>query len=362
MSGSPPATRERIVFLDYLRVLSCYAVILIHSTECYYIGEDGYSLVITDDSKWAAIINSLVRCCVPVFVMITGYLMVPLKTPADVFFKRRFSRIAIPLVVWLLLYSILPLAWKAITVDEMKENLIHVALTFPPSAAHLWYVYMILGVYMFIPIISPWLAQTSEWGEIVFLAVWAVSTIWHYMIGFFPDGMLGSAVWNEFHMLYNFSGFIGYIVLAHYIRVHINWSLKWSLIVGGLLFATGYGVTAGVFYYNLSHTDDIYSLEVPWRFCTFFIVLMAFSVVMVFKALPLPTGRFYKVIQSISKVSYGVYLVHLMLLSPIQKGLSPYMSAPWSALVVSIVTFVSAVVISELLSLLPFGISQVFLG
>lgn len=49
----------------------------------------------------------------------------------------------------------------------------------------------------------------------------------------------GQCFWNEYHMLWYFSGYLGYLVLAHYIRVHLTWSRSKRLWGGGLLMVIG---------------------------------------------------------------------------------------------------------------------------
>ena len=355
------AAHNRVVFLDYLRVLSCYSVILIHSTEFYYIGQDGKSVVRSKDtSLWVSLINSFVRSSVPIFVMISAYLMLPLNVPADVFFKRRFIRVVVPLLVWLLFYAVLPYALGQIGAGELMDNLRLFPICFAPSAAHLWYVYMIVGIYMFMPVLSPWLSQTTRRGEEAFLAVWLLTTFWHYISVFYPNGMLGAAFWNEFHMLHNFSGYIGYIVLGHYIRTHIHWSRLKSLIIGTPLFLIGYVITASVFYYNHWHTDDIYALEVPWRYCTFNIAMMAFGVMVICKCINWPTGALYRLVQGISRLSYGVYLMHICFLPHIHAVVSKMLPVPWSIFLVAVSTFAVSTLVTAILYLLPF--SQYVLG
>ena len=54
----------------------------------------------------------------------------------------------------------------------------------------------------------------------------------------------GEANWNEFGALYYISGFVGYVVLAHYIRTYVNWSWKKTLAVALPMWAVGYAIAA----------------------------------------------------------------------------------------------------------------------
>src|ERR1700754_1920703 len=89
--------------LDVLRVIACYMVIQVHSGEFYYIGDGGVVLN-TPDAHVVDWYNSLCRICVPLFVMISGFFLFPVND-ANTFFKKRLSRVAIPFVLWCILYA-----------------------------------------------------------------------------------------------------------------------------------------------------------------------------------------------------------------------------------------------------------------
>ena len=93
--------KERIVFLDYLRVLSCFMVMAIHSCEPFYLGgEEGTYIATRGDAVWVTLTEVLCRVCVPLFVMASSFLLFPLRTSTGVFFRRRLGRIVVPFVLW----------------------------------------------------------------------------------------------------------------------------------------------------------------------------------------------------------------------------------------------------------------------
>ena len=74
------AGTTRIVFLDYLRVLACLMVIATHSCDSFYIGPGGvWQCASESDRLWLSIIDSIMRAAVPLFVMTSSYLLLPLK-------------------------------------------------------------------------------------------------------------------------------------------------------------------------------------------------------------------------------------------------------------------------------------------
>lgn len=71
--------KNRNFILDLLRVTACYLVIHQHASEFFYIGENG-TVVTGDNTFRIGIITSIARISVPLYVMISGYLLLPMKT------------------------------------------------------------------------------------------------------------------------------------------------------------------------------------------------------------------------------------------------------------------------------------------
>lgn len=343
---------DRVVFLDYLRVIACFMVILVHSCEFFFINGDSIGIRTISDGFWVSVIDSAFRAAVPLFVMASAYLLLPLKDDASRFFKRRFVRVVIPFAVWSLLYAVLPYTWGEITLDTVYDNLTHLLVNFNMASGHLWFVYMLIGLYLFMPILSPWLSSTSKKMEQAFLGIWFVTTFWHYAKLFGGD-FYGECYWNEFHSFWYFSGFIGYLVLAHYVRKYIDWSLRKSLIVGGSLFVVGYLFTAIVYYHNTLTATKLQELELSWRFNSFNVVFMTLGVFLMMKKITFQKGTFYAAIKEISRLSYGIYLMHIFLLGFSYRLLEGYFSTPVTIVMVGTTTFVSCCVLAKVLSYLP---------
>ena len=88
--------RERIGWVDLLRVTACFLVVFSHCCDPF-VGQ-------FDNDRAAfltrAFSGSFVRCCVPLFVMMTGVLLLPVKTGLAGFYRKRIGRILAALVFW----------------------------------------------------------------------------------------------------------------------------------------------------------------------------------------------------------------------------------------------------------------------
>ena len=232
ISSQPQYIMEnsRIVFLDYLRVIACLMVIIVHCVEPFYLGGKGTLIQNWSDGFWCTVIDSALRAAVPLFVMASSYLQFPVKYDTLTFFKKRLVRVGVPFVIFSLLYTLIPLYGT----DGFQPtlNVQRVLLNFVGSAGHLWFIYMLLGLYLLMPMLSPWIDKISKKEEQIFLILWGFTTT----IPFFrlqaqslfdlPE-VWGEASWNEFGTFYYVSGFVGYMVLGHYFRKHVG-TLSWK--------------------------------------------------------------------------------------------------------------------------------------
>ncbi|MDP4205236.1 MAG: acyltransferase family protein, partial [Bacteroidota bacterium] len=329
----------RIVFLDILRVLACFMVIMVHSGEFFYIGNGG--TLIRDNSLWVGIYGSLLRSSVPLFVMISGFLLLPIKlTPSD-FYKRRFTRILIPLLFWSVLYAIIPCLLGEYGTTDMVRNLVRIPINFSDKCGHLWYVYMLIGLYLFIPILSPWIQSTSKRFEQGFLLVWGITLLIPYLKMIFPE-MFGEAYWNPYSSVYYFSGFIGYLVLGHYLKEHVHLPQGKSILIGSLLIILGYAITYYGFALNMESAPDVASVELTWKFTTINVAMMATGLFLIIKSIRINPDMKAGLLTNVSNLSFGMYLAHIFILNQLFKVWSSLFSSPMVIIpILAISTFIT---------------------
>ncbi len=358
---------KRVVFLDYLRALACLTVIIVHSCEFFYIGNGAPLGVSLDNLYWANLIDSLFRPSVPLFVMASSYLLVPLRDDTATFFKRRFTRVVIPFVIWMVLYAVIPQYGGSWSEMDLGANMRGLLFNFPGIAGHLWFVYMLLGVYLLMPIISPWIKSLSKRGEEIFIGVWFLTTFIPFMRYLGQAELYGEAIWNEFSLFYYVSGYIGYVVIAHYIRTYVvDWSWRKTLTVALPMFLVGYAGTAGWFHWFatsevgvnaegmiLGDMAALRDVEASWRFCTPNVALMSVALFLGFKKINCDKGWFYRLIADISRLSYGMYLMHIFVLNAVFRTLTDSLPTPLSIVATAAITYTICYLLTKALSYLP---------
>lgn len=366
---------ERIPFLDYLRVTACFLVMLVHASENFY-GADAsglagpMSMLATEGNRfWVAFWDGACgRIAVPLFMMVSAYLLAPMPEGQTMggFYRRRFKRILPPFITFLLLYTFLPLAWGGMTWEQSLSDLQHIPFNFPSMGGHLWFMYPLISLYLFIPVLSPWLRTARARDERLFLYIFAFSTLTPWLHRYVSPELWGECFWNPFSALWYCSGFIGYLVLAHYVRFHLDWSRARRLRIGLLCFVLGGAFTAWGFWLKGVPGELISTpmLEWAWEFCTPNVLVATFGIFLLFTCIRQP--HVPAAVAELSRLSFGMYLMHMFFLAPIATWMvagdvsSPLLPVGVAIPVIAVLSFFFCAVTTKLLSFLP-G-SKYFIG
>jgi surface polysaccharide O-acyltransferase-like enzyme len=339
--------------LDILRVIACYMVVQIHTGEFYYIGDAG-NVLNTADANCVGWYNSLCRICVPLFVIISGFFLFPVND-TRLFFKKRFSRVAIPFVLWCILYAFYYYFTGAANINTTLVNILHIPINYGVDIGHLWFVYMLLGLYLFAPILSPWIQTASKKGMELYLILWGVAFTIPYIHLIFPE-IWGEAFWNHTPMLYYFSGFLGYVVLANYIKRFYMQPRPWNYTLGIALIVVGYAITAFGFLHRLPTEKYVNTLELTWSFETINVAMMAAGVFLMIKNIKIENinSPFIKLVLDVSAKSYGIYLAHIMVLNFYHAQIDKHFdSAAIKVPLIALSTFITTYIVIKILSFLP---------
>lgn len=320
--------RETIGWIDLLRVIAIALVVVSHCC-------DHYTAFGIDDPEFAlgSFVGSLVRPCVPLFAMMTGVLLFPVKRDMSLtsFYRKRIVRIIVPLIFWSLMLPLVNfLAYTYVwphpanislggpyNVETLVNRLYTWIFNFNYDTIPLWYVYMLIGIYLVIPIVSRWLETASDRDVRVLLCLWVFSLVVPYIQYLAPSlgyqgnygnmGIWGVCSWNAFGSFYYVSGFTGYMILANYLMRHPVRcsSLKLALITVPM-FIVGFIVTYSG-YVGMMPSQNWTLIEMFWSFCSINVLMMTLPVYLwvertQVKSSPLMT--------SLAIMSFGVYLCH----------------------------------------------------
>lgn len=212
----------------------------------------------------------------------------------------------------------------------------------------------LLGIYLFIPVISPWLRKVSAKEERFFILLFLISTCIPYLNRWFGE-VWGQCFWNEYHMLWYFSGYLGYLVTAHYIRTHLTWDRTKRLVIGAISMTIGAALTIFSFYTQAVPGQILETpvIEIGWAFCTINCVLLTIGAFLMFTCIRQKETP--KLIEDMSKMSFGIYLMHIFWLGLWVSVFKNNLALPTVAAIpaISVATFISSYLATKLISFIP---------
>lgn len=193
---------QRITYLDAMRIVATFGVITLH-VFCM----DYHSTIGSYNWFVAVIVDTLVRWSVPIFVMISGALF--LQPSKDVSYRtllrKQYPRLLIAYIFWTIVYGIIMIVKYTMFDGDFKLEAVI-------PHFHLWYIPMLMGVYLFIPILRK-IASEEKMMKTV-LGIWFL-----YLIGCFFDfdnirqmGILFQAN--------SIVAYTGYFLLGYYVSSH----------------------------------------------------------------------------------------------------------------------------------------------
>lgn len=301
---SSPSTlaAPRLVFLDALRVLAIVLVVILHAmapvlVDTKQLGQPGWYLCMLQ--------NPINRAGVPLFFMISGLLLLQdpaIHTPLS-FYRRRLPRLLLPLAVWNGIYLLLrtrPDSFRSSFEDYFRTLLTN------GSCYHMWFIYTILGIYLVAPVLG-FLAQRGGRTYLMILLAAAV----------FPTSILPliNRVLPFQAVVYTpmAEGLLGYFILGFLLgTTEVPRPARMAVYLAG-----GAGYCTDLFT-DLA-TSTAQSIPIPsqnvYRLSHYFVAAALFLWVRSFLQKH-PRARLAAAgpLERLSRLSFGVFWVHILLL------------------------------------------------
>ncbi|HIE35116.1 MAG TPA: hypothetical protein EYP79_02825 [Campylobacterales bacterium] len=292
----------RIIWIDLIKVFAIFSIVVLHSAApiLYQYGR-------IDNTFWHTgnVYDSTVRMAVPLFFILTGTLLLG-KTiqSTTLFLKKRIGRIILPLIFWSILYTLFNIYALNKNLDISTELFYSL---FRREYYHLWFLYAMIGMYLFIPILNIFIISSSKKMQYYFIILWIFS------IAIIPifDNFLNIKAYNYLPML---GGYIGYLVLGHLLsKLIISKKLLFTSLVTfcistlvtiyGTLYLTEQSNKYIGFFYSY------FSISTIFQAVSAFIILRYIGENVIKINLKLNT-----ILIEISNKTLGIYLIHPILL------------------------------------------------
>lgn len=336
--------KEIFSWVDLIRVVAIFLVVVIHVS-----GQltDVWGKIPTDQWIIADIYGGIARVAVPLFFMISGYLLLPRSEGLKVFYSKRMTKLLIPLIVWSLLY----LGWYCGGHPKTCTPSLVLDLLLPPGAYyHLWFLYSLLSIYLVLPVLRLMIRPETD-KQIL----WYLIVLW---LIFQPVSTTVNKFWN---VDIRFSaplttGFVCFFVLGYLLgeiplsraRIIVS-ALMWVIgnlitIIGTYLLTHEAGQFDGFFY-------DFVSPNVILASGASFLLLRWLS-----DKRPFAAPSTLAITRSLATGAFGVYLIHVMVMEVLRYALhvDTFMgNAIWSILFVSTIVFIVSFLIVSTIQKIP---------
>ena len=190
-----------MVWLHNARIIAIFAVVILHVAAGVVIGKP------VGSADWwiGNVYDSFARWCVPVFVMISGALLLEpeKKEGLKEFYAKRLSRILVPVMFWSVFYVF----WGWL--QGQPADPVHLAkkLAAGKPHYHMWFLYMIMVLYIFTPFFKRLIASSSRQEMTVFASVALVCVAINKILG-----VGESKLFINYFLSYVPYFFIGYLI------------------------------------------------------------------------------------------------------------------------------------------------------
>lgn len=306
--------RSRVGYYDWLRIAAMAGVILIHVCALFgtQLAAEGQKL----GPAWhlANLLNAFSRPAVPLYLMITGALLLPRDDSLSlaVIGKKRIVRVAVPLLFWTVVYILL----KTFMVEGYSITGAITSLIHEPAEVHLWYLYALIAIYLLLPLLRLIIKHASQTMIIYIIGLWVVfSSLWRAAAGLFPALAL-----PDYANLDILAGYVGYVLLGHVLATIKKVP---SVLISMGIYVAGGVVTTAATWIMTGRAGELNA--VFYQYFMPNVLIMAAALFLAFRRLgETHSGEPGRVVSPLSSLSFGVYLIHevfLRVLQPLTAGM-----------------------------------------
>lgn len=344
---------ERDGKFDLLRMVSCLMVVLIHVSAPYVTENmDSLNLNFTIGNFY----DSIARVCVPVFVMLSGaFILDNHKNRNYIFFYRKtYNKIVIPTIIWSVLYflfNLMILTYKSCIGIEVDYWIPLIDWIDGRPYYHLWYLYMIIGLYLITPFL---IIVKDEIGEISFFKLGCILTFLGFII----------SITSDLFWPIKFINYLGYFCLGYSIRKKGVVNFKKSLVFLLCWLITAIGIFVLTQFIIANGQKDENSL---YFYDNLSPLVLIGSILMFSSFAYMREIKLWSLINRMTKHSFNIYILHAGILAVVNMIEGSLLKVecnlvwyiPLKAFLVFIVSYGASILITRIFNLFS---SYLFIG
>lgn len=293
--------KNRIYFLDKLRVLACFMVCMIH------VSSYNWSNVDINGTNWSImnIYDSIARFSVPIFVMISGYIFLNRNIDYKILIKKHVFKLALAFVIFLgLYYLLLPYIAK----DRLNNSV---------SYKHLWFLLMMILLYLITPILKK-IVEDIKVERLFLLFIFIFRILLGNLEVYLNDFdlySLSSIISRLIELIgtvniTNYFDYVFYYVLGHYLsKIDLNKTKRIAIYVFGLI---GFILTIFMSKYTTLKFQTLN--ETYYQNFMINVLFETLGIFVLFKYSFNHETKNNNLIVNLSNATFGVYLIHIFII------------------------------------------------
>lgn len=179
--------RAHVEYFDWLRIIAALSVIFMHTA--------AGPLRAGINTSWHLlnVCTSLAFTAVPLFFMMSGYLLMTSRKTADisVLLRHRLPRLVVPLAGW----TVVAVLWQLFLAHTLTPGAIRVQLVAAlngPVMVHFWYLYTLIALYVLSPILYGGIRTLGKSGRVYLFVLAAAVSVHTVLLTVLPDGAAGT--------------------------------------------------------------------------------------------------------------------------------------------------------------------------
>lgn len=334
---------KRIGYLDCLRVIATVEVVLVH------VVANQWNILDIDTFEWKVltIYDAMARTAVPIFVMISGALFLgEKKIKIKSIYKKYIFRIIMAFIFWSAIYAGISMTHYDC---EIRDGI----LFFIKGHSHMGFMFMIVGLYMLIPLLRK-VAESEKMLQyylslaLVFTFIlpqcFLMISMRFDVLGAVFNGMLDSM------SFYFTSGYVSYFMAGYYLnKIPTCGRIKWLIYFLGMI---GFFWTISLTFWGsqIVRKPD----ETFWGSFTINVMLQSVAIYVfvknTYKKMKIGKGL-SGIIRKLAEYSFGVYLVHMLVIEFVERGMGVH--------VLSFAPLISVPMITAMVAIISWGISMI---
>ena len=311
--------RKRIMYFDYLRVAATISVVVLHVSAQNWYSFNGRSF------EWNVFnfYDSIVRWGVPIFLMISGSLFLYRDIEIKNLYRKYILRLFVAYCFWALFYAVYSPIIDSIIGKGFALPIKSIIKNTISGNYHMWFIPMIIGTYMYIPIIKQIInnKKITEYYLILsfifaFLVPQLVNMSCDFIGGLFHSGIVTiSQVVSKMNRNLVL-GYTFYFVLGYYLgNTKLNKKQKVAVYISGLL-----GFLSTVLLNAMVAWETQKPCQTYYNNFSINVLLEAIVVYIWFKNKNYDGRKINGLISKLSKYSFGAYLVHAFVIDMLHRA------------------------------------------